>query len=441
MKRLVMIILIFVSSIRLFSQDVIYLKNGAEMKTRVLEIDEKSIKYKLFDRLDDSIKTIPVNDVYMIIYPNGTVEKFNNTESTGKVQDPTDNKGNSDLKKINNIEATEKSRISTYSNGVYQNIIEGIKVSQTGYKLFFYVYDKGHHGFSFDLYDLTTNKFTHLKNNVTFQSSGFLEACFGFSGNETQCFTLLDENYLQVFNIESGNELYHFKGKKKFRDLKISLPGISFNPEANKIEPDRSYLIVGKDNLVKNLINEKDFFNFFSTGIPDYTLKISKNADVVEFSPSGSLIASNNGIFPKKLFICEVKTGNLVANLDEAPSALIYTKMRFSQDEKNLIAISGRGIFIWEVFTGKFVKELQVHEKSVFDFDISKDNILVTSGADETLNFWDINNDYKKIISINPTKNNGKPVSCSYVNFSSDGTKLYAVTFSNELIVWNLNIH
>ncbi len=440
MRTIIIIVIINLFSLaHSFAQDIIYLKTGEEKKSIVVEIDDINIKYKNFEQTDGPVRTVAKNDVFMILYKDGSKEKFMNNESSNPGISNADKETFKGIV-INTLILKEIIRKETSSARIYQNYIQGIMCSPSANKLLFYTYDKGGNEFSFDLFDLETALFTHIRNKATFKASGFLQACFGFSQNTDQCFTILNENYLQIFNTRTGDELYHYKGKKEFYNLKISPPGISYDQETNRIKPDKSYLIVGDKNYVKKLADETDYMNFFRTGVPDYTLKISKDAGEVEFSPSGTLVASNSGIFPKKLFVCELITGNLLANLEEPPNALIISKMRFSRDEKYLIAIHGKEIFVWEVSTGKFVKQLQVHEKSLFDFDISKDNILVTSGLDETLNFWDINNGFKKIISINPTKRNGKPVCSSHVNFSSDGKKLYAVTFSNELIVWDLTI-
>lgn len=66
----------------LFSQDLIVLKNGDEIKSKVLEITPAEIKYKKFDNLDGPTVTILKTDVFMIKYQNGTKEVINNTNTS-----------------------------------------------------------------------------------------------------------------------------------------------------------------------------------------------------------------------------------------------------------------------------------------------------------------------------------------------------------------------
>ena len=59
-----------------FSQDIIYKTDGNEIKARVIEIAESTIKYKNFDQQEGPIRDIPKSEVFMIKYQDGTTEKF-----------------------------------------------------------------------------------------------------------------------------------------------------------------------------------------------------------------------------------------------------------------------------------------------------------------------------------------------------------------------------
>ena len=56
------------------ASDIIMLKNGQEIKAKVVEITLTEIKYKLFEHLDGPTRTAAKNDVFVIIYENGTRE-------------------------------------------------------------------------------------------------------------------------------------------------------------------------------------------------------------------------------------------------------------------------------------------------------------------------------------------------------------------------------
>jgi uncharacterized protein (TIGR02145 family) len=90
MKRpLLSIFLIVLNSGFLFSQDVIYLIDGTEISSKVVEIDDMNVIYKNFDQPEGININLPKSDIFMIVYQDGKVEKFktqaseiNKTEST-----------------------------------------------------------------------------------------------------------------------------------------------------------------------------------------------------------------------------------------------------------------------------------------------------------------------------------------------------------------------
>jgi hypothetical protein len=80
----IIILLIFVSLIGslsngrvLFAQDIIFLKNGDEIKSSVTEIGFDVIKYKKYENLAGPEYTLEKNKVFMIKYVNGTKDVFN----------------------------------------------------------------------------------------------------------------------------------------------------------------------------------------------------------------------------------------------------------------------------------------------------------------------------------------------------------------------------
>lgn len=58
------------------SQDVIIKTDKKEIKAKILEIDENTVKYKKFEFLDGPSYNINKSEVFMIIYKNGTRETF-----------------------------------------------------------------------------------------------------------------------------------------------------------------------------------------------------------------------------------------------------------------------------------------------------------------------------------------------------------------------------
>jgi|GEM_PF-938454 len=90
MKKLFFIYFLILST-NLFAQDIIIITDGNEIKSKVIEITSKTIKYKKFDYLDGPIRNINISNVFMVIYENGEREKFttlqNEEKKTSKPQE------------------------------------------------------------------------------------------------------------------------------------------------------------------------------------------------------------------------------------------------------------------------------------------------------------------------------------------------------------------
>jgi hypothetical protein len=69
-----------------FAQDVIVLRSGDEIKSKVVEITPTEIKYKKFDNLEGPTIVILKSDVFMIKYENGTKEVINSSNSPTSTQ-------------------------------------------------------------------------------------------------------------------------------------------------------------------------------------------------------------------------------------------------------------------------------------------------------------------------------------------------------------------
>jgi hypothetical protein len=87
MKKLYLLFILFAffPFQKVLSQDTLILKNGDELKTKVLFVTPTEINYKKFDNLNGPTITISKSDVFMIKYQSGIKEvikstPYNNTE-------------------------------------------------------------------------------------------------------------------------------------------------------------------------------------------------------------------------------------------------------------------------------------------------------------------------------------------------------------------------
>ena len=73
-KRIFFVFILFCLRISIYSQDIITLKNGEEIKAKVEEISSMEIRYKRFENLQGPTIVITKADVFFINYENGTRE-------------------------------------------------------------------------------------------------------------------------------------------------------------------------------------------------------------------------------------------------------------------------------------------------------------------------------------------------------------------------------
>lgn len=97
MKNLLFTLVLIVLNISIYAQDNIILKNGDELKSKVLEVTPTEVKYKNYENQDGPTYTILKSDILMIKYENGLKDVFNDTKqasntSTNDTPKSTDEK-------------------------------------------------------------------------------------------------------------------------------------------------------------------------------------------------------------------------------------------------------------------------------------------------------------------------------------------------------------
>ena len=76
MKKLLLIFTLF--PLLTFAQDNIILKNGEDINTKIIEINESNVKYKKYNNLDGPLYTTSKDEIFYIKYSNGEKEMFTN---------------------------------------------------------------------------------------------------------------------------------------------------------------------------------------------------------------------------------------------------------------------------------------------------------------------------------------------------------------------------
>lgn len=78
MKKLIYVSIVFLFSFTsIYAQDIVTKTNGDDLSVKILEVTQTEIKYKRFDNLDGPTFTLPINEILIIRYENGSKEVFN----------------------------------------------------------------------------------------------------------------------------------------------------------------------------------------------------------------------------------------------------------------------------------------------------------------------------------------------------------------------------
>jgi hypothetical protein len=104
-------ILCCVLMINTYAQDIIFLKNGEEIKSKVKEVKDQEITYLKFENLDGPTYNILKSNILMIKYENGQKDVFSNDK-------PTSNENFIETNSFGVAPLSKRSDLYTYEKGV-----------------------------------------------------------------------------------------------------------------------------------------------------------------------------------------------------------------------------------------------------------------------------------------------------------------------------------
>ncbi|MCO4294804.1 hypothetical protein NF867_18215 [Solitalea sp. MAHUQ-68] len=100
------------------AQDIIYKTDKTEIKAKILEIEENTVKYKKFEFLEGPSYSLKKSEIFMIIYKNGNREVFENTQTATVNTVPATTPASSPLSNLmtGNRTATTSAQTASVSN-------------------------------------------------------------------------------------------------------------------------------------------------------------------------------------------------------------------------------------------------------------------------------------------------------------------------------------
>ncbi|MCX6210807.1 MAG: hypothetical protein NTZ59_15215 [Bacteroidetes bacterium] len=96
--KTIIILITVLNTVNLFSQDIITKLNGEEIKAKVLEVNQTTIKYKKFEFITGPDYTISKSEVFMIKYENGTKDIFKIDQQPTDINSTTPNTTTFDMR-------------------------------------------------------------------------------------------------------------------------------------------------------------------------------------------------------------------------------------------------------------------------------------------------------------------------------------------------------
>jgi|GEM_PF-2647623 len=136
MNRMKLLIFaLFLSSVPIFAQDVITLRNGDQIQAQVTEISATEIRYRLPTQPEGPIRVISTADVFSVDYQDGTREVFNPLTETNVVQTATAQQPTATEAEQPIVETTETSVVRKNVFGISHSAVmlgEGVLVPTLG---------------------------------------------------------------------------------------------------------------------------------------------------------------------------------------------------------------------------------------------------------------------------------------------------------------------
>ncbi len=132
------------------AQDIITLKTGEDIKSKIMEIGLSDVKYKKFENLSGPTYTMNKSDIFMIKYENGSKDVFGNTSPAAKPdQSNNEYNSNNNNNSYNNNNSVRKQVEEEYRNTdaqreydknmklYHKKLVKGIVITSIGVPMLF----------------------------------------------------------------------------------------------------------------------------------------------------------------------------------------------------------------------------------------------------------------------------------------------------------------
>ena len=226
-----------------------------------------------------------------------------------------------------------------------------------------------------------------------------------------------DDQTIKVWEANSGQCLKTFQG---YAHLFLSLD----------VHPSLRFFVSGsKDSAIR-------FWNI-DTGECIHSFDGDAEwVNCVRFSPDGKLLATNySDRGTLYVSIWDIESSKRVSRLSEEACSRKGRVLLFTQDGRSLITGSDDAVIkIWDVATGKCLKELNGHTAKISTISISSSsNLLASAGEDCNIRLWNLES-YEEVNCWNAHTSG-----VWSIDFHPDGKRLVSGSRDHHIAVWDIS--
>jgi len=82
MKKFCLSMVVLVSSMLSFAQDIIITRDAKRIECKIQEVSLAEVRYQIWDNLDGPVFVLPTSEISVITFQNGTVKVFDSAKSS-----------------------------------------------------------------------------------------------------------------------------------------------------------------------------------------------------------------------------------------------------------------------------------------------------------------------------------------------------------------------